>query len=425
MNSFLILNQNWFAEDLRSLGFKVLTCGYSPHLDVRLPLMFMTIEEILTLLPQAFKPDALIYLDDGAPMTIRNIGNFPSQSMFYSVDTHHMAFAHKELGHVFDHIFVAQKDYLSLFPADKSSWLPLWASVIAPGPLLAKRTHKAIFLGTMNPELNPERFKFINALAALAPLTAVQGNLTSYYPYSQIVLNQTVSGDLNFRVFEALGAGALLLTEASGNGLLDLFTPGVDLVTYTRGNVEEAAHLINHFLQHPGQSQEIATRGELKVRNFHQSHHRAKTILQFIQNTSGEERQHQIAERLNNPVRLHGELLQLLVCALSFTFLQREHAREALDNALSLLQKCLSVSPYAPLSPTVTRLACLATFAFDLVFQSGYGEKIRSTLLGKAREYPNISDHDEEDTMSVPTDLESARAIINEEIAKLHRIKPA
>lgn len=425
MTSLLILNQNWFAEDLRRLGLKVLTCGYAPHLDVILPRMFMTIEEVLALLPRTFTPDVLIYLDDGAPISIRNLSNTPCLSLFYSVDTHHMAFAHKELGAVVDHIFVAQKDYLPLFPADRSSWLPLWASQPAPGPLLAERKHKAIFVGTMNPELNPERVTFINALAELAPLTVVQGLFTSFYPDAQIVLNQTVCGDLNFRVFEALGAGALLLTEASGNGLQELFNPGEDIVTYTRGNVQEAATLINHFLQNLEQAQAIATLGELKVKHQHQSHHRAESIVQYIQNTSMEDRIGKVHERLHNPLRLHSELLQLLVCALSFTFLQREHAREALDNALSLMQRCLTLTPQIPFSRTLTRLSCLTTFAFDFLLHSSSGTRIRSTLLEKARETPYISSDDEEDTIPVPTDIESTRALINYEISRLHKIRTA
>jgi hypothetical protein len=331
-----------------------------------------------------------------------------------------MAFAHKELGAVFDHIFVAQKDYLSLFPAVKSSWLPLWASIMAPGPTLATRQHKAIFVGTMNPELNPERVKFVNALAEQAPLTVVQGLFTHYYPDSQIVLNQTVSGDLNFRIFEALGSGALLLTEESGNGLKDLFTPGQDLATYSRGNVQEAILLINHFLQNLEQAQEIATRGHLQIQLHHRSLHRAESILKYIQSTSAEDKLHQITERLNNPLRLHGELLQFLVCALSFTCLQRENAIQALDNALSLVQKCLSLGQETPLSVTLTRLSCLTTFAFDLLLQSDFGAKIRTTVLAGAREKLEIAQFDELNALPYPSDIESARTIIAEEIAKLH-----
>jgi hypothetical protein len=277
----------------------------------------------------------------------------------------------------------------------------------------------------MNPALNPERVTFVKALAEVAPLTVVQGLFSSFYPESQIVLNQTVCDDLNFRVFEALGAGALLLTEASRNGLEELFIPGQDLVTYRRGDVREAASLINHFLQNPVQAQTIAARGELKVQHYHQSHHRAESILQYIQNTAMEDPLRQITERLHNPLRPQGELLQLLVCALSFTFLEREHAREALDKSLSLMQRCLSPTPKAPFSKTLTRLSCLATFAFDFLFHSSSGAKVRATLLEKAPQNPYTISDDEEETMPVPTDMASTRAIINYEISKLRQIKPA
>jgi tetratricopeptide (TPR) repeat protein len=59
------------------------------------------------------------------------------------------------------------------------------------------------------------------------------GATAAAYAQAKIVFNESVLGDVNFRVFEAMGAGAMLLTEAVGNGLADLFTAGVHLDTYT------------------------------------------------------------------------------------------------------------------------------------------------------------------------------------------------
>ena len=424
MRSFLIFNQNWFAKELRELGYSVITCGYTNQLDIILPRMFMSMEDVLALLPPLFKPDVLLYLDDGAPITIRNIGSVQCLSFFYSVDTHHMAFAHKELCTVFDHIFVGQKDYLALFPVTKSSWLPLWASTLAPGPALAQREHKgaAVFVGTLNPELNPERVIFIKALAQQTPLIILEGIFTSHYPQSQIVLNQTVSGDLNFRIFEALGSGALLLTESSTNGLQDLFTSREHLITYPRGNVQEAAKHINYFLQHLEEAQEIATRGESEVKRHHLALHRTASILYQI-NGLIDNKETIIFQRSNNPLRYHGELLQLLVCGLSFTFLQRENATEALDNALALLQKCFAVAPEVPLSVTSSRLSYLATFAFDYLLKSHIGSKVRIELQAKAGRNLAAAPSEGKHELPYPADIEATRNLISAEIAMLHQTR--
>ena len=43
------------------------------------------------------------------------------------------------------------------------------------------------------------------------------------YSESKIVLNASINGDLNMRVFEALTSGALLVTDRIENGLDTLF----------------------------------------------------------------------------------------------------------------------------------------------------------------------------------------------------------
>lgn len=51
-------------------------------------------------------------------------------------------------------------------------------------------------------------------------------------------------GELNFRVFQAMACGAAVLTEATDNGLDELFTVGLEVLTYPRGAV--AAALSRH-----------------------------------------------------------------------------------------------------------------------------------------------------------------------------------
>src|SRR5262249_15456032 len=141
--------------------------------------------------------------------------------------------------------FVAQRDYLPGF--DGARWLPLWAPDDVPAPAAEKRWDIA-FVGSLKPSFHPERVDFLHAVAARMPLHATEGAWAEVFPHSRIVLNQTVRGDLNARVFEAMGSGALLLTEHTGNGLLELFGDGTELVTYRRGDVDATIDLARHYL---------------------------------------------------------------------------------------------------------------------------------------------------------------------------------
>ena len=280
--NILLLNQDWFAQELRTFGHSVLTCGVGSHLDFRLAHPVVHIDDLIALLPGTFKPDVLVWLDDSAPITFMGLENSDIPTMMYSVDTHHHWELHARLAHCFDHVLVAQKDYLHHFApsATPATWLPLWASRhVEPSPV---KTMPMAFVGTMDPKLNKKRVEFFTALKEVAPITIKQGNYWEIFPMAELVINQTVSGDLNFRVFEAMMCGSMLLTERSPNGLLELFTEGEHLVTYTAGDVNDAALKASALLENPSRLQAIAQAGRERVLSSHTALHRAAVLHDIL-----------------------------------------------------------------------------------------------------------------------------------------------
>ncbi len=273
--NILLLNQDWFATELRSFGHSVLTCGTAPHLEVRLLHPVVQIRELLESLPGGFQPDVVVWFDDSAPVMFLGLEDCPLPTVFYSVDTHHHWELHSRLAHCFDHVFVAQKDYLHHFSASGTphSWLPLWASRHVEAS--DSKQMELSFVGTMNPKLNKKRVDFFSALQETLPITIRQGNYWEIFPFSEIVINQTVSGDLNFRVFEAMMCGCMLLTERSSNGLLELFNEGEHLVTYTAGDVHDVAEKAQELLAAPSRMRAIARAGRDRVLASHTALHRA------------------------------------------------------------------------------------------------------------------------------------------------------
>src|SRR5690606_12209245 len=179
--------------------------------------------------------------DNSAPIIVDGLEEVEVPTLFYSIDTHHHYDFHRYLAHVFDYTLVAQKDYIPEFErvGGVVEWMPLWAPKHFE-PAREKR-FGAGFVGTLDEKLNPDRVRVFGELGELVSVLYKQGHYFEIFPYSELVINQTVKGDMNFRIFESMMCGACLLTEEGGNGLTDLFTPGEHLLTYRRNDAADAA----------------------------------------------------------------------------------------------------------------------------------------------------------------------------------------
>jgi tetratricopeptide (TPR) repeat protein len=96
---------------------------------------------------------------------------------------------------------------------------------------------------------------------------------------AKIVFNESVLGDLNFRTFEAMACGALLLTERIGNGLDELFTPGVHLATYGPDDLIAQA---THYLAHDAEREAVARNGREAVAAHHTMAARMAAVTDWL-----------------------------------------------------------------------------------------------------------------------------------------------
>lgn len=281
--SVVMLNQDWLAAELRASGHQVVTAGLGKdRLDVNFGAPEVSAQKLFESLPPGFTPDCLLWWDDSALPWLTGIENINLPTVFFSVDAHHHHEWHNHFGSMFDLVLVAQKDYLPKFRAQNPhcAWFPLWAT--REPETSAPRDINASFVGTLDARIHPKRTAFFERLNALTPIECRVGDYGPVYGRSKIVVNETVEGDLNFRVFEAMVCGAMLLTPKTGNGLLDIFEDGKDLVTYERDNVEDAAAKIRWYLEHEAERAAIAAEGERKVKARHSNHARAAELQAFL-----------------------------------------------------------------------------------------------------------------------------------------------
>jgi len=97
---------------------------------------------------------------------------------------------------------------------------------------------------------------------------------------SRIVLNKSLFGDLNQRVFEAMSCGRMLLTDQIGNGLGDLFESGSHLVTYD--DLDSLQDGVEHYLGNQGERKSIALAGQREVLRKHTYENRVLQIARTM-----------------------------------------------------------------------------------------------------------------------------------------------
>lgn len=276
------LHHMGFAPILRKLGHDVLTISGTETADLRLAEP-MTAPKFLALLAaRGFTPDLVLWYDACQPPWVFGFERLPSVVIGYSVDQY-MHPWHVPYSAAFDAVLVAQKDYLPLFtdtPTNRpAQWLPLFcdpAQDVDPG---GERDIPVSFIGTLRGAANPGRKPFLDAFKTVAPLFCKQGAYAPIFGRSRIVLNQSAAGELNFRLFQAMACGAAVLTEATGNGLAELFTPGTDVLTYPRGDAAQAAATAKAALADPAALAALARAGKRRVLANHTLVQRARRIV--------------------------------------------------------------------------------------------------------------------------------------------------
>lgn len=122
-------------------------------------------------------------------------------------------------------VYVAHKQYVGAYTRRVpegafSRHLPVAAPVLPPGQRLPDAIYDFVFLGHVNPKLHAVRQHMLSLAHALClknGWTLLEAK--SYAPVLQtlslgkVVLNASICGDANMRLYEALGAGRMLITD--------------------------------------------------------------------------------------------------------------------------------------------------------------------------------------------------------------------
>jgi hypothetical protein len=269
---------------LRRLGHTVTYVGLPaperPGYDQRVAL-----SDVLARLPHA--PDVYLWVDSGGPYFPEGIEALPLPTACYLVDVHLGAWR-RQAARFFDAVFVAQKDYLPAYRQAAGHaqvhWLPLAAAPDYHRRLELPRVFDVAFVGNQSLahrstprarrlHLIAQRYRTNDFFRFYPPET-----ISEIYSQARIVVNISIAGDVNMRLFEGAACGALVLTDRIANGLDELFVPGQQVAVYS-GDADLLRQL-DYYLG-PGEAERaaIAEAGCARAVAQHLYPHRVQQIL--------------------------------------------------------------------------------------------------------------------------------------------------
>ncbi|MEW6660615.1 MAG: glycosyltransferase [Thermodesulfobacteriota bacterium] len=283
--NFLVVGGFFLSAALQRLGHRVVDAeAFLPAGagEVDLP-------AVLAQLPAADRPDLLLVVERlGTRRLPLNLENTKIPRAFYALDPHLNLYWHQKYASAFDCVFTTQRSSMSAFwgKGRPVHWLPWAVNLESIFDHSLPRTFDIAFVGRLD-----QRRKRRLILEALQSRFAVRiwgdrrdneiknQEMGRIYSQARLVVNESIQGEVNLRVFEALAAGAMLLTEDVGPNLQGLFTPGEDLITYGPQDLLEKAA---YFLNHEGERRAIAKKGRERVCTQHDTLARARQFLDYL-----------------------------------------------------------------------------------------------------------------------------------------------
>lgn len=236
---------------------------------------------------QGFRPDALLFVEGGTRLLFPSgMEELDCVTAWYAIDTHLHLRQHLSLARLFDVTFVAHLEFVDRFPDGEVHWLPVAADPRMCTPGAGARDIDVAYIGSDNRELHPERARLLDLIRSRYGNTFIgradPSRIGEIYGRAKVVFNKSVRSEVNMRYFEAMGAGAVLVTDraARENGVEQLFSPGEDFLEYR----DDASMLagIDSLLADGGERERMATRARARVLSDHSYQHRARKIVEVL-----------------------------------------------------------------------------------------------------------------------------------------------
>lgn len=273
------------APALRALGHKVLSL--SPAAGVTsLPAL---------LEKEDFQPDLIIQQEALGPRKLlQGLNELECPKIFWSIDTHLNAWWHRWYGRFFDIVFTTQEHWtprLKSMGLGNVAWLP-WYGCEHPFKPFSERDVPVGFVGRLTGQRQVRRWlaEFLRArLPFVLRQNVAERDLPDAYSRIRLVPNETILGELNFRVFEAASSGCAVFTPEIKTDQSRLFDVGQEIIVYE--DALELADLLAYYHARPDQAERMGQMARERIFAEHLPIHRAQRLLETIESLGAPKRQ--------------------------------------------------------------------------------------------------------------------------------------
>ena len=287
----LLLGSGYFKPWLAKAGAEVAAAGPDPDCELRAD----PSEVDLSRLAAGMKPgpDLVLLTDDlGRRVLPWGLERCGLPKVYYGVDAPLNLFWQVHLAHLFDLVALDQKEEaekLSARTGREVLWLPVGVDPsLYEGPP-EEEVHDLAFVGTVEERVRPRRSNILRLLKERFRVETAgargqgwlgPGEAARLYRRAGLVLNENLFPGVTTRMLEVMAAGGCLFTEEAGNGLTDLFRPGVHYVPYgPPGGPGEIISQAEHYLNRPEKRKAIAWAGQAECLAKHTIFARAQRLL--------------------------------------------------------------------------------------------------------------------------------------------------
>jgi hypothetical protein len=226
-----------------------------------------------------FAPDLFLYIEP-AGLIPRGLERAGCPTACILSDTHRDLPSRLSLSRFFDYVFLYHRNYIKYFsehPPQSVCWLPYACDLELFKPRQLPRDIDVAFVGHSAHGRTEVLDRLANRHRMNERRYYLQHEIPEVYSRAKIVLNLPAADDLNFRTFEAMSCGALLLTRKALNGQEQLFEEGRHYVAYENDADMEAK--VDHFLAHSDERDAIAAAGLAEVQQAHRLEQRLEQLL--------------------------------------------------------------------------------------------------------------------------------------------------
>jgi len=359
--NILVIGNPYLVSALRE-EHAVVTVGMGNDYDLTADSFFCDIEkDILQKLPSQFGPDLILLFEGPQQLFPLGLERISIPLGWHVMDSHVNESWHFDYAHLFDFIFVSQKDFCDRY--EKETQVPVMYSPLTCDPAIncaydSEKKYESVFVGTVADDYfdRVEYLKFFQSHLDLKVFSNVFGKeMNEIFNQSKIILNHPVNNDVNFRVFEALASGSLLITPRTDNGLEDLFVDGEELVLFDPNNLAEGVEKVHYYLHHAEERERIAKKGLEKVQAFHSRMCRAREIVDFV-------KKHELQRKpLENEIYKRLGKVYYVLDQLVFSFSKsRRYAGQALQASGAMLAEYTRIEQKDPEGYHLLGMCCSA-----------------------------------------------------------------